>query len=204
MDRTDIAGLIDEKFRVGMTYQEFKELNDHLVANGRTTGHQQTAALIQYTVLNSRRMKRWDKTFHIPRATADMIKTIDRPINWLVLTESWCGDAAPTLPVMNKIAALNPNIQLKVLLRDEHLDLMERFRTDGALSIPKLISMDQKTGDILGEWGPRPAEAGQMASEYKDKFGALSPEFREDLQRWYNLDKGVSTLEEVVALLPLK
>ena len=32
------------------------------------------------------------------------LKKIDKPITWLVLTEGWCGDAAQTLPIINKIA----------------------------------------------------------------------------------------------------
>ncbi len=204
MDRADIARLIDEKMRKAMPYQDFKELTNQMAVNGKTTGQEQTASLIQYTVLNSRRMKRWDKTFRIPNATAEIIKTIDRPIIWLVLTESWCGDAAPTIPVMNKIAELNPNIHLGILLRDDHLDLMERFRTEGALSIPKLISMDRESGEIIGEWGPRPLAATRLVKEYKEKHEALTPEFREELQRWYNADKGLSTLHELLKLLSLE
>ncbi len=200
----DIGPLIDEKIRQAMSYQAFRKLTDHMAQEGRTTGHQQTESLIQYTVLNSRRMKRWDKTFGLSEASIGSIKSIDLKINWLVLTESWCGDAAPTLPVMNKIAELNPNIQLGILLRDEHLDLMERFRTEGALSIPKLISIDRESGILLGAWGPRPGKAAQLVREYKKEHGALTPEFREELQRWYNTDKGISTLQELLELLPLE
>lgn len=203
-DIGDIRLLMNKKIRKAMSYRAFRELTDDMAAQGKTTGHQQTESLIRYTLLNSRRMKRWDKTFYLPKRAIDRIKSVDRKIYWLVLTESWCGDAAPTMPVMNTIAELNPNIQLGVLLRDEHLDLMERFRTDGALSIPKLISVDQKTGDILGEWGPRPAQAAEMVREYKEKYGALTPEFREELQRWYNTDKGKSTLQELLDLLSLE
>lgn len=202
--KTQIGQLIFKKLPQAMTYEAFGKLNERLAADRQTTGEEQTESYIRYTLLNYRRMKRWDKTFRLPESSIDQIKSVGRKIFWLVLTESWCGDAAPTLPVMNKIAELNPNIQLGILLRDEHLDLMERFRTEGALSIPKLISVDLKTGDILGEWGPRPDRAAQMVREYKEKHGALTPEFREELQRWYNSDKGFGTLEELLELLPLE
>lgn len=187
-----------------MSYASFRELTDTLAVNGQTTGSDQSESFIQYTALNSRRMKRWDKTLRIPDDITLTIKSIDRKINWLVLNESWCGDAAPTLPLMNKIAALNPNIQLGILLRDEHLDLMEQFRTEGALSIPKLISTDANSGRILAEWGPRPEKAAQLVRDYKEKHGILTPELREDLQRWYNEDKGQSTLKELLPLLALE
>lgn len=44
-----------------------------------------------------------------------------------MLTEGWCGDAAQNLPVINKIAEENPNINLKLVLRDENLELMDEF-----------------------------------------------------------------------------
>lgn len=196
--------LFKEKFSEAMSYKDFRSLVDELAAKGQTSGSDQKESLINYTQLNSRRMKRWDKTFTIPENIKDQIRQINRRVNWLVLTESWCGDAAPTMPVMNKIAESNPNIELRVLLRDEHLDLMHLFRTDGSLSIPKLIGMEEKSGMIVSEWGPRPSKATKLAMEFKRKNGILSPEFKEELQRWYNTDKGQNTLDDLLHLLALK
>ena len=204
LEDTETETLVNEKFNQGMPYAEFRTLVDQLAAEGKTTGIDQKESFINYTQLNSHRMKRWDKTFKIPEGTIDLIKGFDKKVNWVVLTESWCGDASPTLPVMNRIAALNPNIQLRILLRDENLDLMEQFRTNGALSIPKLIASDADTGRILGEWGPRPSIATQMARDFKEEHGLLTPEFKEDLQHWYNRDKGQNTLDDLLDLLALK
>lgn len=203
-ENIDVELLVAQKFTEGMTYKEFRSLVNDLSAQGETSGSEQNKLLINYTVLNNKRMKRWDKTFKISEDAALKISEIRRKVDWLVLTESWCGDAAPTLPVMNKITELNPNIRLRILMRDEHLDLMDRFRTDGALSIPKLISAEVDSGRILGQWGPRPSTAAKMASDYKIKNGSLTADFKEDLQRWYNTDKGVNTLEDLMRLLTLK
>ena len=40
-----------------------------------------------------------------------------------------------------------------------------------------------------------------MVNEYKANHGKLTPEFKEDLQRWYNKDKGQSTLKDITAML---
>ena len=196
--------LLREKFSQAMSYKEFRYMVDTYAEEGRTSGPEQKESLINYTLLNSRRMKRWDKTFKLDDSVKEKLATLNTRINWLVLTETWCGDAAPTMPVMNRIAEENPNIDLRVLLRDEHLDLMDLFRTEGTLSIPKLISFEEKTGRLLGDWGPRPAIAAQKASEYKRENGKLTPEFKEELQRWFNQDKGKDTLSDLLRLLALE
>ena len=196
--------IISNSLAKAVSYGHYRQLVDGLAEAGGTTGTEQKESLINYTQLNSRRLKRWDKTFKISEEEASEIKKWDRKVIWLVLTESWCGDAAPTMPVMNKIAEHNENIDLKVLLRDEHLELMSHFLTNNAMSIPKLIMVDEATLDVLGDWGPRPSHATQMAAEYKKRHGELTPEFKEDLQLWYNKNKGENTLDDLLQLLALE
>lgn len=196
--------LIQESLPRVISYKEYRAKVSQLAAEGKSTGPKQTEALTNYTVLNDRRMKRFDKTVKINEESTARILEIGKEITFLVLTESWCGDAAPTLPVMNKISELNPNISLKILLRDENLELMNHFLTQGTLSIPKLIIIDDATGNVLGDWGPRPSTATEMVHEFKETFGALTSEFKQDLQVWYNKDKGITTLKDILTYLPLK
>ena len=196
--------LIQDAKTNGMSYGTYRDLVDQMAAEGKSTGPNQTEALTNYTQLNSKRMKRWDKKIKIEEALAAKIAGIKKPITWLVLTESWCGDASPSLPVMQKIAELNPNLTLKVVLRDENLDLMNQFLTNNAMSIPKLIAVDDETESVIGEWGPRPSIATKMVVDYKAEHGRLTPEFKQDLQVWYNKNKGQNILEDLVELLPLK
>ena len=196
--------LLREKFAQAMTYNDFRSMVDDYAAAGKTSGPEQKESLINYTLLNSRRMKRWDKLFKLDDMIAHQLNGVNTRIGWLVLSETWCGDAAPTMPVMNRIAEANSNIEFRVLLRDEHLDLMERFQTNGTLSIPKLISFNSDTGQVIGDWGPLPTIATEKASAYKRAHGSLSPEFKEDLQRWFNKDKGKDSLTDLLKLLPLE
>jgi hypothetical protein len=196
--------IINESLPKSSAYKVYRDKVHELAIDGRTTGETQSKSLIEYTQLNDRRMRRWDKTLKIPAEIQQRIQQLDRSLLFLVLTESWCGDASPSLPVINKITELNSNIELRIVLRDENLELMNQFLTNSAMSIPKLIIIDNDSEEVLADWGPRPSVATKMVEEYKAEHGKLTPEFKQDLQVWYNKDKGQNILNDIVSLLPLK
>jgi len=196
--------IITSSLAAALSYKEYRILVDELAKHGKTTGTEQKESLIEYTRLNSRRMKRWDKTIKLPESAFEVLKNFDTPVLWIVLTESWCGDAAPSIPVMNKIAETSNKIDFKILLRDQNPELMDLFRTNGTLSIPKLIMLDEQSKQVMNSWGPRPTKATKMVEVYKKENGALTPEFKQDLQLWYNKDKGQNILDDLMELLTLK
>ena len=187
-----------------MTYEEYRNLVANLVAKNKSTGEIQNEDLANYTMLNDKRMKRLDKTLEFSESVIAKVKKIDQKMTLLVLTESWCGDAAQTMPVMNKLASFNQNIEFKVVLRDENLDLMNHFLYKGTLSIPKLIILHAESNKVISEWGPRPVIATKMAQDFKNEYGTLTPEFKQNLQMWYTKDKGQSTADDILACLLLK
>ncbi|MDO5972185.1 thioredoxin family protein [Flavivirga aquimarina] len=193
--------LIKNSLDKSISYQAYRDLIKQLAENSSTTGNEKTEALVNYTKLNDRRMKRWDKTIKVNDEAFYKIKTFKDPITWLTITESWCGDAAHILPVLNKVAELNSNIDFKIVLRDENPELMDAFLTDGNKAIPKVIILDSKTGDVLNTYGPRPSEASNYVSRFKAKHGKLTPEFKEDLQHWYNTDKGQNIINDLTDIL---
>ena len=184
-----------------MTYQAYRELVKQLAENNATTGNEKTEELANYTKLNEQRMKRWDKTLKIAKSSQKKIVGFTQNVTWLVLTESWCGDAAHVLPVLNKIAELNSNINLRIVLRDENLELMDLFLTCGSRSVPKLIMIDNETETVINTFGPRPSEATHFVNRYKTLYGTLTPGFKEDLQHWYNNDKGQNIIDNVTEML---
>jgi thiol-disulfide isomerase/thioredoxin len=196
-----IKDIISQSLKKAMTYQEYRATVSKFVDENSTTGHEKTEALANYTVLNDRRMKRWDKTVKLADTAKTKIENSKTKVTWLVITESWCGDAAHIMPVINKVAELNANIEYKVVLRDENDALMNQFLTNGGKSIPKLIVLDDSTKEVLNTFGPRPSVATKLVSDYKSEHGNLTPEFKEDLQRWYNKDKGQSTIDDLLNLL---
>lgn len=192
---------IEKSIETSQSYKSYTDLVSKLVSEESTTGSEKTEPFINHTMLNNRRMKRWNKTIKISDEVKEKIAKNENKMTWLALTESWCGDAAHAMPVFNKLAELNDAIDFKVVLRDENEDLMSLFLTDGNKSIPKLIMIDNASGEVINSYGPRPSEATKMVNDYKEEHGKLTPEFKEDLQRWYNKDKGQNTIEDLLKLL---
>ncbi|WP_459210000.1 thioredoxin family protein [Aquimarina rhabdastrellae] len=199
--QTAVTTLIEQGIEQGQSYQEYRALVSELVKENKSTGLTQSEALTNYSMLNDRRMKRLDKTLKIDEAIIEQFKNAETNITWLVLTEGWCGDAAQSLPVINKLAEANDGIDLKVISRDEHDELMNNFLTNGGKAIPKLIAYNTQSKEIVNSWGPRPSEATKMVNDYKEAHGKLDPEFKESLQVWYNKDKGKNIADDLSKLL---
>lgn len=197
----DLANVIEESLKKSLSYQDYRTLLSRLVEENATTGTNQSEALINYTALNDRRMKRWDKTVKISDEDINAIKNATVNQTWIVLTESWCGDAAHVIPVINKVAELNTGINLQLVMRDENEQLMDLFLTNGGKSIPKLIQFDNTSKTVLNSYGPRPTEATKLVNDFKKKHGTLTAEFKEDLQRWYNKDKGQNVIKDLIELI---
>jgi len=119
---------------------------------------------------------------------------------WLIITEGWCGDAAQNIPVIEKIASESVNIETRYVLRDENPELIDQFLSEGARSIPKLVSMDADTLEVIGSWGARPAAAQVLFHELK-RQGVAKPLIMENLQRWYNDDRSGSIQNEFAQLI---
>ena len=184
----------------GMYYDEYRRLIDAFLMVGKSTAKRESESLVEYSKLNVVRMNRLDKTTEIIQELQKEISEISAPQTWLVLTEGWCGDAAQIVPVFNKIAELNSNIQLKFLLRDEHLELMNKYLTNGkSQSIPKLVVLDEHNNELFN-WGPRPQALQELF--YHMKANALNNDsIKEEIHKWYAKDKTVSTQKDLLALL---
>jgi len=184
------------------TYVSYRKMIDQLLAENKTTGSIHTEAYLEYTRMNVKRMNRWDKTAKISAVIDKAIKSIHIPLTWLVITEAWCGDAAQNIPFLAKLADVNPKIELKLILRDEHPELMDEYLTDGARSIPKLIILTEDLADVIGTWGPRPEILQDRLKAYKlDDLGVSPEQFSEGTHLWYSKDKNESLERELTELL---
>ena len=186
------------------SYQEYRELMDRLVAEGKTTGPNQSEAFAYYTELNHKRMRRLDKTAQLTAELKEAAEKVDRDLTFLILTEAWCGDAAQNIPLFQKMAAANPHLKLELVLRDENLDLMDQHLTNGGRAIPKAIIIDDASQEVLGSWGPRPVPAQKMVMDYKAMPKDEKPPYADfvvEVQKWYNGDKTLTAQAELVTVM---
>jgi len=187
-----------EIFISGLSYADYRHLIDKLLAEGKTSGTNHSESNIKYTKMNVARMNRVDKIGKVSAEMESLIKNIQKPQVWVILTEAWCGDASQSIPYIAKLANLNPLITLKLIFRDENPEIMDEYLTDGARSIPKLISLTEDLEEELFTWGPRPKFLQDRLKVFrKDPNGLSSKEFSEGTYLWYARDRNKSVEQEL-------
>ena len=157
----------------------------------------------KYIPINQKRVKRIRKalaTKGLREELAEVATTLPHGARMLVLNEFWCGDGAQILPVHEAIALVSEGaVDVRVLMRDDNLDVMDLFLTNGGRSIPKTILLNQDC-QVLGTWGPRPEEA--MALVKRIKFDpAIAHTYSQEVHRWYTQDATQATQAELAVLL---
>ena len=192
-----------EKPRTYYSYEEFVKLTEDLLAENKTTGTNHSEAYLDYTRLNLQRMNRVYKTTKINEDLKEKMTSIQGRYQFLVLVEAWCGDVPQNFPVLAKIAELSDNIELRGILRDENLDIMDSYLAYGGRGIPKLIIFEQDSKTVVGEWGPRPFPAQKMVLDYKAIEGdkPAYSEFVKTVQMWYAKDRTQTLQREILELL---
>ncbi|MCI4671104.1 MAG: thioredoxin family protein [Bacteroidia bacterium] len=194
--------IIKSSLPKAMTYSEYRKLLDDLHAEGKTTGPNQTEMYLRHAGLNLKRIQRLDKTGKLIEELTSILDNLKRKYIFLTITEGWCGDAAQNLPLIEKMAQYTDRIEHKLLLRDENLELMDEYLTDGGRSIPKVIILDAETGEELGDWGPRPVDIQQMVMDYKHTPEPKEPydDFSVKVHSWYAKNKAKDLQMEFVEL----
>ena len=183
-----------------MDFTNYMQLSEQLVAEGRTSGPNQSAPYVYYTKLNLQRMKRLNKTVEIPAQLVELYKQKANEWRWITITEPWCGDAAQCVPVIEKLAQAIGGIQSQYLLRDEHPEIMDAYLTNGGRSIPKLICLDAEGREVF-TWGPRPDVIQEVMNRLKADGVTEISEIVEAIQKAYNDDKQNGIYQEFEVLL---
>ncbi|MFJ7746347.1 thioredoxin family protein [Peribacillus sp. NPDC097295] len=89
----------------------------------------------------------------------------------IVITEDWCGDAMMNIPILLNIAQAT-NIDTRMVLRDQNLELMDQYLTNGtARSIPIFIFIDEE-GKEKAVWGPRAPKVQEFVMEMRKELPA--------------------------------
>lgn len=123
--------------------------------------------------------------FQLPNDKALFERIQSQNLRAIVLTEDWCGDAMLNVPILLRVAK-EANINVRMLLRDENLELMDQYLTNGsARSIPIFIFID-KNGKEVGKWGPRAQAIQRFVDESRAKLPPEdAPDRKEKEQEMY-------------------
>jgi hypothetical protein len=116
----------------------------------------------------------------------------------LILAEDWCGDAVNTLPYFGALGERADNVEVRVLARDQNLQIMDAHLTNGARSIPVVIILDENFLQ-RARWAPRP-DALQRWFNAVGR-GLQKDERYREMRRWYARDRGRTSLCEVADLI---
>lgn len=191
---------IDSKFFNSLpNFDEYYQHINQLFEEGKTTGNDQSQAMLNYTKLSLARTKRGLKTFECSPELLTVAKQ-SKKTNWLVISEAWCGDAGNIIPLFVKLAEQTPGVILKVMIRDDHPEMMKNYLTDNAKSIPIFVAYDQDFKPTP-YWGPRPKPAQEMVINNKQNPSMPYEEFAISLQKWYQKDKTTTLQTELIEYL---
>jgi hypothetical protein len=184
----------------GIDYLTYRALVDQLLLEGKTTGPDNSESMLHYSKMNVQRMSRVDKTASLNEGLTSVIENLKSNYKFLVITEGWCGDAAQIIPIFNKIATASlGKIELKFVLRDKNLPLIDAHLTNGGRAIPVLLVLNQ-SGEVLASWAPRPQVLQALLKEWKKENTDMLI-VAEKLHGWYAKDKTQTTQAELTELL---
>ncbi|MFJ5717359.1 thioredoxin family protein [Neobacillus sp. NPDC093127] len=117
--------------------------------------------------------------FSLTSEDKDQLETLrTQNLRAIVLTEDWCGDALLNNPILMRIAEA-AGMELRFVLRDQNLELMDQYLTNGtSRAIPIYIFLNEE-GREVGVWGPRAPEVQALVMERR---AALPAKEAEDFQ----------------------
>ena len=112
----------------------------------------------------------------------EALAKLGKKLKVMVITEDWCGDALYNVPVLAKLVEGNPNIELRVFLRDKNADLMDQYLNQGMFrSIPVFAFFDENMNEVA-RLLERPAK---ITEQLEKKMLEVRRSMRaENLEQW--------------------
>ncbi len=184
-----------------LDYASYREKVSELLAQNETTGLDHSEAMLHYTKMNIQRMNRVEKTTQLNEQILHAIAKIKRKYKFLIITEGWCGDAAQIVPVIERIVLNAPDkFDLRLVLRDQNLPLIDAHLTNGGRAIPVVLILDEKGELLLPKWGPRPKVLQELLLTWKENNVEMEV-LAVQLHAWYAKDKTHQIQLELTAIL---
>lgn len=156
--------------------------------------------LVPYYAINLKQSRDIRKNFRYNPGMEKKAKSFNAELKFLVISEGWCEDASQIVPIVDRLAE-TIGIECKIIFRDENLELMEEYHTNGSFSVPIIIGVTPE-GEEAFRFGPRPAKAMEFTNRFKkdpDKYS--KDDFIEDLDRYYLENHGQDIITEILTLI---
>lgn len=120
-----------------------------------------------YSKYNIERQARVEELWSPSDAFTEAVERVPGPSDWLFITDDWCVDSAYSLPLVKWGSDRRSDITLRILLKDDHPDIMDLFLTNGKRSIPKFAGI-YPDGRVQFVWGPQPEAIRAIRQELMD------------------------------------
>ena len=101
------------------------------------------------------------QTFELSGADRRELSSISAKLNIFALTEDWCGDSIRNLTAIARIIEALPNANLNIFVRDQNLDLFEKFTPPAKRRIPTVVFTDANLNP-LAVWIETPEGAEEL------------------------------------------
>jgi hypothetical protein len=125
---------------------------------------------------NRERLEENERTLELAPDALQFFKQLPQTLHVLVLAEDWCGDVINNLPILARLAEGSGNLNLRIFLRDQNLDIMDQYLKQGQhRSIPVFVFFDEDFRE-LGHWIERPDSITAKQSVALDELYATAPE----------------------------
>jgi hypothetical protein len=126
---------------------------------------------------NRERFEKFERENVLREADVEAFRALPRTLRTVVLTEDWCSDAVATLPLLAALAERSGKLDVRVVLRDSNLDLMDAHLNKGKFrSIPTFIFYDEEWNEV-GAWLEKPASIADLRVRLRHEIYASDAAF---------------------------
>ena len=111
----------------------------------------------------------------------------DMKLRVIVIAEPWCGHCMLNIPIVLRLAQ-KTDMPVRLLPRDENLELMDQYLTNGkSRTIPIIIFIDYD-GNEVAKWGPIAKKTKQFVDKHKKDLPPKDAEnYQEKLMEMYKI-----------------
>jgi hypothetical protein len=191
--------LTAEQLATGLSYPAYRQHIAEALATPQPD--EKLAKLLPYYQQAVERMDQVAPTITLLPELQAALGRLTQPYLWAIITEGWCGDASHTVPILEAVAeASSGHLATRYFLRDSHLDLMDKYLTNGGRAMPIAVVLHADSLTEAAVWGPRPAPLQAIHQELKAR-ALPSKEITAQVHAWYEKDATHTTQQELLALV---